>query len=377
MKIAIDMVCTNLGSGTKTYISSLCDQILKNYNQDPIIYIFITDKLNKELNLSNQNKIKVILKPNFLTITICRLLWMQFILPLELRSKNIKKLFSPMNFIPLMCKLLNIKTILANHTVLPWVNLSKIPGNNLRNAFMKFLMSKSIEFCDFLILDSYYAKEIILKNFNIKTNKLNVIYLGIDYDNVKKQKNKIKCFDYNKEYIISVLSCTKYHNIINIIKGFEISLDKLNYKYNLVFVMQILDKEYYNEILDYIKKNKKIKNKIIILSNLDRKYLSELYKNAGLYIFSSYSEVFGYTSLEAMACNCPVLISKTSALIEVNDGASEFFDPDDVIEISKKIELIIRNKEISEDLKNKGEKHVKKFSNKKCSQKTLELIVNV
>ena len=77
--------------------------------------------------------------------------------------------------------------------------------------------------------------------------------------------------------------------------------------------MQILDKDYYKEIIKFVHDNF-INNEVIIFSNLSNSYLINLYRNAKLYLFSSYCEVFGLTSLEAMSQNCPVILSNKSSL---------------------------------------------------------------
>ena len=68
-----------------------------------------------------------------------------------------------------------------------------------------------------------------------------------------------------------------------------------------------------------------------------------LYKNAQLYLFSSYCEVFGLTSLEAMSQGCPVLISGNSALTEINSQACVYFDPNNENEIKDKIYKILND----------------------------------
>ena len=85
--------------------------------------------------------------------------------------------------------------------------------------------------------------------------------------------------------------------------------------------MQILDTKYFNEIETFIEKNN-LQSKVKIFTDLENKYLINLYKNAYLYIFSSYSEVFGYTTIEAMASGCPILVSNTSCLPEINGKAA-------------------------------------------------------
>ena len=65
--------------------------------------------------------------------------------------------------------------------------------------------------------------------------------------NKKKSNYYLKNFNYDN-YIISVLSCTRYHNIINILKAFKL-LKKNNFdKLKLVFILQVLDQKYFLEI---------------------------------------------------------------------------------------------------------------------------------
>ena len=101
--------------------------------------------------------------------------------------------------------------------------------------------------------------------------------------------------------------------------------------------MDLANKKYFNILNEFINKNFD-RNKIIIMINIDSKNLVNLYKYSQLYIFSSYCEVFGLTSLEAMSQGCPVLISNTSALPEINDKAADYFNPDDISDIKNKMQ---------------------------------------
>ena len=84
-------------------------------------------------------------------------------------------------------------------------------------------MELSIFSCDKLIVDSKFAKDEIVQKLDINKNKVSVVYLGIDkkYLNRSKSDYFIKDFEY-KNYILSVLSCVKYHNIINLLKSFKL-----------------------------------------------------------------------------------------------------------------------------------------------------------
>ena len=376
MTIAFDFVGTNIGSGTKTYNINFCNELESlDLKEDIIIYLsknyFNQIKFREKKNL----RIRYIVKSNIFSNTFFRLLWMQFVLPFELKIMGINKIYSPMNFCPILSKIFKIKIILALHSNLPWVFFHLMPGNIIRNILTKKLMELSISTCETLIVDSHFAKEEIANILKIKKDKIKVVYLGIDkkYLSSECSKNFIKKFDYSEKYIISVLSCVRYHNILNLLRAFKILINEIEFNIKLVLSLQILDKSYYNFLNSYIISNFE-KDKVIIINNIESDNLPNLYKNSQLYIFSSYCEVFGLTSLEAMAQGCPILISNTSALPEINGTASDYFDPDNIVEIKDKIKKILVDVNHKSYLIKKGESHVKKFTWQNNIKKTLELI---
>jgi glycosyltransferase involved in cell wall biosynthesis len=237
-----------------------------------------------------------------------------------------------------------------------------MPGNFLKKILIKKIMYYSILSCDKLIVDSNYAKKEIIKILKIKNKNVKTIYLGLDQKFYNKNNYFfLDNFNYKKPYILSVLSCVKYHNIINILKAFQLINKLKKVETSLVLVMQILDQGYFNEINTYIKKNN-LMEKVTIITNVDSKYLLNLYKNAKIYIFSSYSEVFGYTTIEAMACGCPVLVSKKSCLPEINSNAAEYFNPDIINSIVRKILILLYQNNIRKKLIINGLKRAKIFS---------------
>jgi len=367
------MVGTSLGSGTRTYNLNFCEYLNKESLNEKI-YIFISKNYKEDIIKHNNKKIEYIVKPTFLSNILFRIIWMQFFLPFELKKLKVDKLYSPMNFGPIFLKLFKINFVLALHSNLPWVFFSKMPGNIFRNKLTKFIMEKSILACDSLIVDSHFAKKEIINLMKINEDKVSVIYLGIDQKYLSSDKNNyyLNNFFY-KNYIISILSCVKYHNIINLLKAFKLFKKDNKNNLKLVFVLQILDKKYYLEIKKFVDSNF-FQNEIIFLNNLDSKYLVNLYKNANLFIFSSYCEVFGLTSLEAMSQNCPVVISNRSSLPEINSDAAHYFDPDNIIEIKESMESLTMNKEYTKNLISKANSHFKKFEWSKTVKETSRVL---
>jgi uncharacterized protein YlaI len=95
----IDFIGTNVGSGSKTYNINFCNELnsIKLKNK---IKIFICKNYYSQINkkIKKNKNVEFILKPNFLSISFIRILWIQFILPFELKYFDIKKLYSPLNF---------------------------------------------------------------------------------------------------------------------------------------------------------------------------------------------------------------------------------------------------------------------------------------
>jgi glycosyltransferase involved in cell wall biosynthesis len=251
-----------------------------------------------------------------------------------------------------------------------------MPGNLIRNFFVKKLMEYSIFSCNVLIVNSFYAKREIIKILKLKKKKIKVVYLGIGKRAVRLGKNSflsIKNFRYNDKYILSIISCVRYHNIINILKAYKNLIDEIKFSISLVLVMQILDKKYFNDVKNYIRNNFQ-DNKIIILSNLKREQLANLYKNAKTYVFSSYCEVFGLTTLEAMLHKVPVIVSNRSALPEINSNAALYFDPDKITQIKNSLKKILLNKIVRKKLVMKGTENLKRFSLNESVKKTIKII---
>lgn len=374
--IAFNLVGTKKDSGTKTFNVNFFNEI-NCLNKDDEIVVFISNSYLANKNLKLSNKIKFIIKSDLFDNFVIRFFWMQFLLPIELKMNNIKVLFSSSNYSPFLLKIFKIESVLYVHTVLPWLFFDFMPGNKIKNFFIKKIMEISIFTSRSIIVPSNYAKTNLINTLSIEPKKIEVINLGVDHISNKKDKNdELTNFDYNQKYILSVISCVKYHNILNLFKSFKDFIKETNSKVKFVIILTVLDKQYFH-ILDKFVKDNFEKNQIIFISNLENKYLPNIYKNCSLYLFTSYSETFGMTSLEAMHFNIPILLSKTSSIYEVNGDIPEYFDPDNINEIKNKLIEIIELKKdfIQSDFeRDKKKSHLKKYLWKNTFNKTYEII---
>jgi glycosyltransferase involved in cell wall biosynthesis len=71
--------------------------------------------------------------------------------------------------------------------------------------------------------------------------------------------------------------------------------------------------------------------------------LVRLYQTASATVFPSLWEGFGLPPVEAMACDCPVVVSRGTSLPEVCDDAARYVDPLSPGDIASGIEDVLRN----------------------------------
>lgn len=90
--------------------------------------------------------------------------------------------------------------------------------------------------------------------------------------------------------------------------------------------------------------------------------LKALYQHATALVFPSLYEGFGLPPLEAMTCGCPVAAARAAAIPEVCGDAALYFDPLDVDDITRALQRMLGDVELSERLGRLGTERAAHFS---------------
>ena len=93
-------------------------------------------------------------------------------------------------------------------------------------------------------------------------------------------------------------------------------------------------------------------------------------------VFASLYEGFGLPVLEAMACGCPVITSRTTSIPEVGGDSVLYIDPYNVDDIAQKMYQILTKVELRESLRQKGIKRSQLFSWDKTAKNILDIFSN-
>lgn len=110
---------------------------------------------------------------------------------------------------------------------------------------------------------------------------------------------------------------------------------------------------------------------------VDEEDLPYLYAGSEMFVFPSLYEGFGIPLIQAMACGVPVCCSNAPAITEVVDGAGLQFDSLDAADMAEKMNLILADAEVRQNLIGKGLKQAKKFSWQLSAQKTLKVLTDL
>ncbi|MEO7239165.1 MAG: glycosyltransferase family 1 protein [Gemmatimonadales bacterium] len=105
--------------------------------------------------------------------------------------------------------------------------------------------------------------------------------------------------------------------------------------------------------------------------------LRALYQGAACFVYPSRYEGFGLPPLEAMACGCPVVVSRAAALPEVCGDAALYADADDPQELATAIRRVMCEDGLSDRMRQQGLERARHWSWDTSAAKTLAALNEV
>jgi len=233
--------------------------------------------------------------------------------------------------------------------------------------YYRFLVPKNIQRADKILTVSEYSKREIESYYKDAKGKVKVVSLGVDDSFRVLSREK-------KEYILYVGSLNARKNFTGVIKAF-LSLGQDDVKLIIVgnFSSNFTLDEKAQSVLQEAKKHSSIEFR----SRVSNDELVELYNEAKLFVFPSFYEGFGLPVLEAMACGTPVITSNLSSLPEVGGDAVLYCDPYSVEDIRQKIEQVLSDATLQEQMSKKGLTRAKEFSWEKSAQEHIRVFEEV
>lgn len=272
------------------------------------------------------------------------------------------------------------KSIVTIHDL----TLSFFPGNKMRSplyrAAYRLTLGSSVRNASKIISVSNYTARDLQKILNVDPHKIHIIYEGVNPEFKRNDSHEElvatqKQLNITKPYILYTGVWRSHKNLVGLIRAFQILKDKYHEETQLVITGR--EDPHYPEVKRTAEEST-YADDIIFTGMVEEPDLINLYSGAHVYALPSFYEGFGLSPLEAMKCEVPAVVSKTSCLPEIcGEENALYFDPYDPTDMAEKLHTISINSDIRNKLIENGREHVKQFSWEKMARETLEVYSHI
>ena len=340
-------------------------RILDNHLLEKHFYLFNTKKSKLESLVSSENT--TIVYPKGIFWKFFPTLWRLFGQWKQIQSLDVSFYHGLSGEIPIQLKKNNIPKIVTIHDL---IFLSHPQYYNFFDRIiyrLKFQYAVSVS--DYIIAISEQTKADIIKYLNADETKIKVIYQGCNkvfkkkYSEDEKLQNRKK-FKLPDEYVLNVGTLQERKNALTLIKAIN-STD-----HQLVLVGN--EKSYAKKLHSYIKEEQ-LENQVTFIQNVSSEDLALIYQNATIFCYPSICEGFGIPIIEALYTGLPVITTKFGCFPEAAGPNSIYVDPNDEVEIRKKLNELFTEPSLREEIKIKGLEYVHRFSDENVAKNLINL----
>jgi glycosyltransferase involved in cell wall biosynthesis len=352
---------TGLGNYSRDLIRILNQFYPKNnyflYNPKPAkTERFVTNEINVFERLPYKNRYRIFYN-----------IWRQFAVISDLKSDKVTHFHGLSGELPFGLKNANIKSVVTIHDLI-FIRYPKFYGFFDRKIhYYKF--KKAAKSADRIIAISQQTKADIVSFLDVDEQKIDVIYQGCqavfkeEYSLSEKNEVKQK-YNLPPEFILNVGTIEQRKNVLSVVKAIE------NIDIHLVIIGG--ETPYKQEILAFITEQK-IQHKIIFLQGLNSKELAIIYQLSTIFVYPSLFEGFGIPIIEALYSKIPVITTNNGVFPEAAGPDSVFVNPENISEIAEKIQLLLSNPKLRNEIAEKSYKFVQKFNDQQIANQIMEI----
>lgn len=252
------------------------------------------------------------------------------------------------------------------------------PYFKLKKLVYKLVFRRVVKKSKKIIVPAQTVLEDFLKYYpKSSKDKYVIAQEGIDPDiqtaDVSKGYEVLDKFGIKKQFLLYISSMYEHKNVPCLIRAFEILINKYSYAGQLVLVGK---RDKFSENISHLISSMGLSERVLLPGM--RGYINDeetccMRKECEAYIFPSLKEGFSLTPMEAQYFGKPCVISDIPIHKEVYGDSVLYFDPLNVNDMAEKINLILTDADIRQDLINRGYKNIMKYSWDKTADITLRV----
>ena len=320
-------------------------------------FYFLFDRKYDEEFIFGKNVTPIVIGPPA-RHPILHYIWYEISIPRALKKIKPDIFISPDAFISLSSKFPDL-------IVIHDLNFEHFPEHmpRLWRGYYKYFTPRYAKKATRIATVSEYSKSDIAKQYNVSTDKIDVVYNGSgDKFKPVPDKEKIKTknkFSNNCDYFVFVGALNPRKNLGNIFKAFD--KFKTDFTTNIKFVV-VGEKMYWSDDIKLAYEKMNHKNEVIFTGRLEPDVLSKVVGSSLGLVYTSFFEGFGIPIIEAFSAEIPVITSNVTAMPEIAGNAAVLVSPDDIQQIADALYKVSHDKEFASTLVEKGKLQKNNFS---------------
>lgn len=243
----------------------------------------------------------------------------------------------------------------------------------LQRMYLDLSTRWNVRAASVVIADSFATRDDILRFYGTPSKKIRVVYPSYNadvfgqertVDNVARVRAK---YGLTSPYVLSVGTIQPRKNYARLIEASA----ALPSEYSLVIVGK---KGWLFDSIFTRTRELGMEARVRFLDYVPTQDLPSLYAGARLAVLPSLYEGFGFPALEAQATETPLVCANSSSLPEVAGEGALYFDPRQVSEIARAMELGLRDEAVRRALVEHGRENVKRFSWERAAREIVEIV---
>ncbi len=250
------------------------------------------------------------------------------------------------------------------------VRLRAVASGRRRVASRRFRQAAHI-----IAISSYTADD-LRAQLGIDASRVSVVYNGVDlsrwvaYGDLQSDGAILSSFGLRRSaYVLYVGAAAWRKNRDGMLRGLRHARElRPDLGLQLACAGRLSAQE--SSAIDKAARDLGIRHAVHLLGFVPDRDLAALYRNAAAHVLVSRYEGFGLTIVEAMACGCPVITTRRTALAEVAGDAAVDVDPEDHDAIGEAFVRVTTDPSLRADLSHRGLARAAQFSNDRQARET-------
>lgn len=225
----------------------------------------------------------------------------------------------------------------------------------------------SVQQADAVICVSDTTRQDVLRFYDLDKNRVHVVPNACSIVFRHMDSNELpKTHQIKQPFLLYLGNRARYKNFDVLVKAYSLWPHREDVSLILVGGKPISESE--QQLIEELE----ITTQIKVLKDADDETLCCLYNNALAFVYPSIYEGFGIPLLEAMACGCQIIASRIPSTIEVAGEYPIYFEPEDVNDLLRALDVAIFERPNPERIK-LGFETAKSYSWDKTAAQTLQI----